>query len=55
MRNPLRKRLLRELKEEAGKYAVIFLLMILSIGFIFTTTALRTITSKTVTSRPRRK
>ena len=29
MRNPLRKRLLRELKEEAGKYAVIFLLMIL--------------------------
>ena len=34
MRNPLRKRLLRELKEEAGKYAVIFLLMILSIGFI---------------------
>ena len=34
MRNPLRKRLLRELKEEAGKYTVIFLLMILSIGFI---------------------
>ena len=34
MRNPLRKRLLRELWEERGKYLVIFLLMILSISFI---------------------
>ena len=34
MRNPLRKRLLRELRGEAGKYTVIFLLMILSIGLI---------------------
>ena len=34
MRNPLRKRLLRELRAEAGKYAVIFLLMLLSIGLI---------------------
>lgn len=34
MKNPLRKRLFRELKDEAGKYVVIFLLMVLSIGFI---------------------
>ena len=34
MGNPLHKRLFRELRDEAGKYAVIFLLMILSIGFI---------------------
>lgn len=34
MKNPLRKRLLRELKSEAGKYLVIFLLLIGSIGFV---------------------
>lgn len=34
MRNPLRKRLPRELRAEAGKYVVIFLLMVLSIAFI---------------------
>lgn len=34
MKNPLRKRLLRELKEEFGKYLVIFLFMLLTIGFI---------------------
>lgn len=34
MKNPLRKRLLRELKSEAGKYLVIFLLMVVSIGFV---------------------
>ena len=34
MKNPLRKRLPRELKSEAGKYVVIFLLMMLSISFI---------------------
>lgn len=34
MKNPLRKRLLRELKDDAGKYVVIFLLMVLSISFI---------------------
>ncbi|NCC42400.1 MAG: ABC transporter permease, partial [Clostridia bacterium] len=34
MKNPLRKRLLRELKEEAGKYAVIFFLLIATIGFV---------------------
>lgn len=34
MRNPLGKRLPRELKSEAGKYLVIFLLMLVSIGFI---------------------
>lgn len=32
MKNPLRKRLLRELRSDLGKYIVIFLLMILSIG-----------------------
>lgn len=34
MKNPLRKRLLRELREEAGKYLVIFLLLTGSIGFV---------------------
>ena len=34
MRNPLRKRLLRELRGEAGKYLVIFLLLTLTIGLI---------------------
>ena len=34
MRNPLRKRLLRELREELGKYLVIFLLLSLTIGLI---------------------
>jgi putative ABC transport system permease protein len=34
MRNPLRKRLLRELKSEAGKYLVIFLLLTMTIGFV---------------------
>lgn len=34
MKNPLRKRLLREMKTEFGKYLVIFLLMIGSIGFV---------------------
>ena len=34
MKNPLRKRILRELRGEFGKYLVIFLLMTLTIGFI---------------------
>ncbi|MCD8125015.1 MAG: ABC transporter permease [Lachnospiraceae bacterium] len=34
MRNPLHKRLPRELREEAGKYLVILLLLVLSIGFV---------------------
>lgn len=34
MKNPLRKRLLPQLKEEIGKYIVIFLMMTLLIGFI---------------------
>ncbi len=34
MRNPLYKRLPREMKEDFGKYLVIFVLMVLSIGFI---------------------
>lgn len=34
MKNPLRKRLLRELKSEFGKYMVIFLLLVGSIGFV---------------------
>ncbi|SHK72373.1 ABC transporter permease [Hespellia stercorisuis] len=34
MKNPLRKRLLRELRDEAGKYAVIFLLLVATIGFV---------------------
>ena len=33
-KNPLRKRLPRELRSEFGKYLVIFVLMVLSIGFI---------------------
>ncbi len=34
MRNPLKKRLPRELKKECGKYIVIFLFMVLVIGFV---------------------
>lgn len=34
MRSPLRKRLPRELKEETGKYLVVFLLMVATIGFV---------------------
>ena len=34
MRNPLIKRLPRELKSEFGKYLVIFLFFILVIGFV---------------------
>ena len=34
MKNPLSKRLLRELKDDFGKYAVIFLLLVFSIGLI---------------------
>ena len=34
MKNPLHKRLPRQLKSEFGKYVVIFLLLIGSIGFI---------------------
>lgn len=34
MRNPLNKRILREFKSDLGKYAVIFLFLMLSIGFI---------------------
>ncbi|MBR3069537.1 MAG: ABC transporter permease, partial [Lachnospiraceae bacterium] len=34
MKNPLRKRLLRELRSDFGKYAVIFLLLVLSISEI---------------------
>lgn len=34
MKSPLRKRLLRELREEIGKYLVVFLLMTLTIGFV---------------------
>ena len=34
MKNPLRKRFLRELKQDFGKYAVIFLFITLTIGFI---------------------
>ena len=34
MKNPLRKRLLRELKSEFGKYAVIFLLLAGTISFV---------------------
>lgn len=33
MKNPLNRRFLRELKEELGKYIVIFTLLLLSIGF----------------------
>ena len=34
MKNPLRKRLLRELKNDIGKYLVIFLFMTATIGFV---------------------
>lgn len=34
MKNPLNKRILRELKEDFGKYLVIFLFMTLTIGFV---------------------
>lgn len=34
MKNPLRKRLLRELKSELGKYIVLFVFMVAIIGFI---------------------
>ena len=34
MRNPLNKRYLRQLRSEAGKYLVIFILMVASIGFV---------------------
>ena len=34
MKNPLRKRILRELRDELGKYLVIFLLMTATIGFV---------------------
>ena len=34
MKNPLRKRLPRELKDEFGKYLVIFLFMTLTIGLM---------------------
>ena len=34
MKNPLIKRLPRELKSEAGKYAIIFIFMIIVIGFV---------------------
>ena len=34
MKNPLRKRLPRELKGELGKYLVVFILMVASIGFM---------------------
>ncbi len=34
MKNPLHKRYLRELKQDAGKYLVLFLFMTLTIGFV---------------------
>ncbi|MCR4955227.1 MAG: ABC transporter permease [Lachnospiraceae bacterium] len=34
MKNPLNKRILREIKDDFGKYAVIFLLMLFTISFI---------------------
>ncbi len=34
MRNPLKKRLLRDLRSDIGKYLVIMILLILSIGFV---------------------
>ena len=34
MKSPLRKRLPRELKGELGKYLVVFLLMVATIGFV---------------------
>ena len=56
MKNPLRKRLPRELKSEFGKYFVIFFLMFATIGLVSgylvagnSMVALRNITSKTET------
>ena len=34
MKNPLNRRILRDLREEFGKYAVIFILMLATIGFV---------------------
>ena len=34
MKSPLRKRIPKELKGEFGKYLVVFLLMVLTIGFV---------------------
>ena len=34
MKNPLRKRILRELRDELGQYLVIFLLLTATIGFV---------------------
>ena len=34
MKNPLRKRFFRELREEIGKYLVVFILMTATIGFV---------------------
>ena len=34
MKSPLKKRLPRELKSEFGKYLVVFLLMVVTIGFV---------------------
>lgn len=34
MKSPLRKRLPRELKIEIGKYLVVFILMVATIGFV---------------------
>ncbi len=34
MKNPLRRRILRELKSDFGKYLVIFILLATSIGFV---------------------
>ena len=34
MKNPLRKRVLRELRDEIGKYLVVFILMVSTIGFV---------------------
>ena len=34
MKSPLRKRLPRELKSEIGKYLVVFILMVATIGFV---------------------
>lgn len=62
MKNPLNKRMLRELHSEMGKYAVIAILLIATIGFVSgflvagssmmppTTRALRNTTSRMATS-----
>ena len=34
MKNPLHKRYIRELKDDLGKYLVIFILLVVSIGFV---------------------